>query len=145
MRMLAVLFAAPAIGSLLCLAGSPPALGQQKPADKPGTQQPAPPSPGGKAPDKFSVVSQTWHRFPGLAVADITFQNANDFRVRNAVVSCEFLDAKGKLIATRGSTVFQSFPPGKKKVDGIEFSLREKNAVPGSCRVLSVSTMSGPN
>ncbi len=85
------------------------------------------------------------HRYPGLAVADITFQNANDIRVRNPVVSCEFFDPKGKLLATRGSTVFQSFPPGKKKIDGVEFSLREKNAVPGSCRVISVSTVGGPN
>jgi hypothetical protein len=140
MRMFAILLAAPGIFALLCLAGAPSAPAQQKPAEQPA------PAPAGKGPiDKFSVVSPSWHRFPGLAVADITFQNANDFRVRDAVVSCEFLDAKGKLLATRGSTVFQSFPPGKKKVDGIEFSLREKNAVPGSCRVLSVTTVGGPN
>jgi len=150
MRRFTLLLAAPGIVSLLCLAGGPSALGQQKPADptavqQPGAKQPAA-APAGKAPvDKFSVVSQSWHRFPGLAVADITFQNTNDFRVRDAVVSCEFLDPKGKLIATRGSTVFQSFPPGKKKIDGIEFSLREKNAVPGSCRVISVSTVGAPN
>ena len=150
MRRFTLLLAAPGMVLLLCLAGSPFALGQQKPADRAvaqqqGTRQPAP-APAGRAPvDKFSVVSQSWHRFPGLAVADITFQNANDFRVRDAVVSCEFFDAKGKLLATRGSTVFQSFPPGKKTVDGIEFSLREKNAVPGSCRVIAVSTIAGPN
>jgi hypothetical protein len=150
MRMSAVLLAAPGIVLLLCLAGSPSALGQQKPTEQPAAQQPGakPATPGtaARAPvDKFSVVSQNWHRFPGLAVADITFQNANDFRVRDAVISCEFFDDKGKLIATRGSTVFQSFPPGKKKIDGVEFSLREKNAVPGSCRVISVSTVGGPN
>ncbi len=145
MRMFAILLAAPGILALLCLAGAPSALAQQKPAEQPAAQQPAP-APAGKAPiDKFSVVSQSWHRFPGLAVADITFQNANDIRVRDPVVSCEFFDPKGKLLATRGSTVFQSFPPGKKKIEGIEFSLREKNAVPGSCRVLSVSAVGGPN
>jgi hypothetical protein len=155
MRTSAILLAAPCLVALLCLAGSPSAFAQPKPAEQPAAQPsakspppaPAPaPAPAGRAPvDKFSVVTQSWHRYPGLAVADITFQNANDFRVRDAVVSCEFFDAKGKLVATRGSTVFQSFPPGKKKIDGIEFSLREKNAVPGSCRVLSVSTVSGPN
>jgi hypothetical protein len=146
MRMLAILPAA-VIVSLLCLAGSPSVFAQQKPAEQPAAQRPgAQPPGGGKGPvDKFSVVSQSWHRFPGLAVADITFQNANDFRVRDAVVSCEFFDAKGKLVATRGSTVFQSFPPGRKTIDGIEFSLREKNAVPGSCRVIAVSTIAGPN
>jgi hypothetical protein len=144
MRTFAVLLSAPAVVSL-CLAGCPSVLAQQKPAEQSGTQQQAPGG-AGKAPvDKFSVVSQTWHRFPGLAVADVTFQNGNDFRVRDPVISCEFFDAKGKLIATRGSTVFQSFPPGKKKIDGIEFSLREKNASPGSCRVISVSTVAGPN
>ena len=151
MRMFANLFAAPCIVALLSLAGSPPpALAQQKPAEQPAARQPGAkppaPAPAGKAPiDKFSVVSQAWHRFPGLAVADITFQNGNNFRVRDAVIACEFFDAKGKLLATRGSTVFQSFPPGRKKIDGIEFSLREKNAVPGSCRVISVTTVASPN
>jgi hypothetical protein len=152
MRSSGMLLAIPAI-VMLCLTASPPVLGQPKPGEQgdakqpttvpatPPTPAPATGAPAGKNPiGKFSIVTQSWHRFPGLAVADITFQNANDFRVRNAVVSCEFFDAKGKLIAARGSTVFQSFPPGKKKVEGIEFSLREKNAVPGSCRVISVST-----
>jgi hypothetical protein len=145
MRSFVILLAVPGVGALLFLAASSPGLAQQKPAERPAAQQPAPGGAGRAPVDKFSVVSQNWHRFPGLAVADITFQNANDFRVRDAVVSCEFLDPKGKLVATRGSTVFQSFPPGRKKIDGIEFSLREKNAVPGSCRVLSVSTVGGPN
>jgi hypothetical protein len=150
MRVFANLLAAPCIVALLSLAGNPPAFAQPKPAEQPAAQQPGAkppkPAPAGKAPiDKFSVVSQSWHRFPGLAVADITFQNANDIRVRDPVITCEFLDAKGKVLATRGSTVFQSFPPGRKKVDGIEFSLREKNAVPGSCRVISVTTVASPN
>ena len=140
-----------AISAMLCLTASPPVLGQPKPGEQGDAKQPttvpaapASPAPASKAPlDKFSIVTHTWHRYPGLAVADITFQNANDFRVRNAVVSCEFLDPRGKLIAARGSTVFQSFPPGKKKIEGIEFSLREKNAMPGSCRVLSVSAAAG--
>jgi len=85
MRMFAILLAALCIVALLSLAGSPPALAQQKPAEQPATQQPGAkpptPAPAGKAPiDKFSVVSQSWHRFPGLAVADITFQNANEIR-----------------------------------------------------------------
>ena len=108
MPIFANLLAAPCIVALLCLAGSPPVLAQQKPADQPAARQPgakpAAPAPAGKAPiDKFSVVSQTWHRFPGLAVADITFQNGNNFRVRDAVIACEFLDAKGKLLATRAA------------------------------------------
>ena len=59
--------------------------------------------------------------------------------------SAAVVDPQGKVVATRGSTVFQSFPPGKKKVDGIEFSLREKNAAPGSCRVISVNAGDAPN
>jgi hypothetical protein len=96
--------------------------------------------------DKFSVVTQEWHRYPGLAVADITFNNGNDYVVRHAVVSCDFLGLTGSVIATRGSTIFQSFPPGQKKIDGVHFSLREKkNVTPGSCRVLSVRTVGAPN
>ena len=150
MRSSGMLLAIPAI-VMLCLTAAPPVVGQPKPGEKGDAKPPttvpatpAAPAPASKAPvEKFSVVTQTWHRYPGLAVADITFQNANEFRVRNPVVSCEFFDAKGKLIAARGSTVFQGFPPGKKKIDGIEFSLREKNAVPGSCRVISVSAVAG--
>jgi hypothetical protein len=141
MRTFASLLAASGILAL-CLMGGPPALAQPKPGEQ-GAQPPGQPSPapaGSPAVSKFSVVTQSWHRYPGLAVADITFENRNDFAVRNAVVTCEFFDLKGKLVAARASTVFQRFPPGKKKIEGIEFSLREKNAVPGSCRVLSVNT-----
>jgi hypothetical protein len=123
----------------LCLAASSPLPAQPKPTE-PSDQKQASPAPAAKPlVDKFSIVNQTWHRYPGLAVADITFQNANAVRVRNAQLSCEIFDAKGKKIADRRSIVFQSFPPGKKKVEGIEFSLREKNAVPGSCSVIGVS------
>lgn len=121
------------------------ALAQSKPPEATSPQERKPAGSANAAVAKFSIVSQTWHRYPGLAVADITFQNANDMRVRNAVISCEFVDPQGKVVATRGSTVFQSFPPGKKKVDGIEFSLREKNAAPGACRILSVNATDSPN
>jgi hypothetical protein len=96
--------------------------------------------------DKFSVISQVWHRYPGLAVADITFNNENDYAVRNVVISCDFLGPIGNVIARRGSTIFQSFPPASTiKIDGVSFSLREKNAAPGSCRVLSVRAVGAPN
>jgi hypothetical protein len=143
MRLSAILVVACA-GSLVALVLPFSALAQSKPAEQRGA--PSRPAPAANAiVAKFSILSQTWHRYPGLAVADITFQNGNDMRVRNAVISCEFVDPQGKVVATRGSTVFQSFPPGKKKVDGIEFSLREKNAAPGSCRVISVNAGDAPN
>jgi hypothetical protein len=31
----------------------------------------------------LSVVAQDWHRYPGLAVADIIFNNANNYEVRH--------------------------------------------------------------
>src|SRR5437763_1861092 len=40
----------------------------------------------------FSILSQDWRRFPGLAVADITFNNGNDYAIRNTVITCDFLD-----------------------------------------------------
>ncbi len=62
MPIFANLLAAPCIVALLCLAGSPLVLAQQKPADQPAARQPgakpSTPAPAGKAPiDKFSVVS----------------------------------------------------------------------------------------
>jgi hypothetical protein len=98
-------------------------------------------APAGAPIDKFRILSQEWHRYAGLAVADITFENGNNYSVRNAVISCEFANPQGSEAATRGSTVFQTFPPGTQKVNGIEFSLREKHFVPRSCRVVAVSTV----
>jgi hypothetical protein len=115
----------------------------------PPSTQPAPAQPKGAEPhpplqaapiDKFRIVSQEWHRYTGLVVADITFENGNNYSVKNAVISCDFVNPQGSEVATRGSTVFQTFSPGTQKVNGIEFSLREKNFLPGSCRVVSVST-----
>jgi hypothetical protein len=94
----------------------------------------------------LSVVAQDWHRYPGLAVADIIFNNENNYGVRHPVVACDFLDANGNVIATRGTTIFQTFPPASTiKIDGVHFSLREKNAIPGTCRVMSVTTLAAPN
>jgi hypothetical protein len=95
--------------------------------------------------DKFLVVSQEWHRYPGLAVADITFNNGNEYAVQHAIISCDFLDPNGNVIATHHTTIFLGFPPGRTKINGVSFSLREKNATPGSCRVLSVRTEAAPN
>ena len=120
-------------GALLLLASTRPAPAQPKG----GEPHPAPQTP---PIDKFRIVSQEWHRYTGLVVADITFENGNNYSVKNAVVSCDFVNPEGSEVATRGSTVFQTFPPGTHKVNGVEFSLREKSLVPGSCRVVSVNT-----
>jgi hypothetical protein len=94
----------------------------------------------------LSVVMQNWHRYPGLAVADIIFNNANAFAVRHVIIGCDFLDTKGNVIATRATTIFESLPPASSvKIDGVHFSLREKSATPGSCRVISVRTVPPPN
>jgi hypothetical protein len=102
---------------------------------------------GPEAVHNLSVVTQEWHRYPGLAVADIIFNNANDYEVRHPIIACDFLDPNGKVIATRGSTIFQSFPPASTtRINGVHFSLlRAKNAIPGSCRVLSVKTVATPH
>jgi hypothetical protein len=101
---------------------------------------------GTGAVQNLSVVTQEWHRYPGLAVADIIFNNANYYEVRHPVVACDFLDRNGNVIATRGTSIFQSFPPASSiRIEGVHFSLREKNVTPGSCRVLSVRTVAAPN
>ena len=93
----------------------------------------------------FSVIRQDWRQYPGLAVANITFNNANGYEVRNAVISCDFVDKDGKVIITRGTTIFQTFPPGSTiKIDDVHFTLREKSATPGSCRVVSVRSLTAP-
>ena len=110
----------------------------QERGQRPGLSGPA-------ALGNFSVLTQHWRRYPGLAVADIIFNNENGYAVRNVIVTCEFLDRNGNAVATRGSTIFQSFPPASTiKIDNVYFSLREKNAVPGSCRALSASNVTAP-
>jgi hypothetical protein len=59
----------------------------------------------------LSVVTQEWHRYPGLAVADIIFNNANYYEVRHPVIACDFLGPSGNVVASRGTTIFQTFPP----------------------------------
>jgi hypothetical protein len=94
----------------------------------------------------LSVVAQEWHRYPGLAVADIIFNNANNYEVRHPVIACDFVGPNGNVVASRGTTIFQTFPPvSTMRINGVHFSLREKAAVPGSCRVLSVRTVAAPN
>jgi hypothetical protein len=132
----AVLFAILAINVLGCCSGHElfisSAAAQQQPS--------------ASAVQNLSVVMQNWHRYQGLAVADIIFNNANAFAVRHVIIGCDFLDPKGNVIATRATTIFESLPPASTvKIDGVHFSLREKSATPGSCRVISVRTASQPN
>jgi hypothetical protein len=94
--------------------------------------------------DRFHIVSQQWHEFSGLAVADIVFRNENPYPVTEPVIACEFRTRRGDLIGTRGTMVHRMFHPGDQEVLGIHFSMREKNAVPGKCRVVSVKTSSSP-
>jgi hypothetical protein len=94
--------------------------------------------------DRFHIVSQQWHRYSGLAVADIVFRNENRYSVHEPVIVCEFLTSRGDLIGSRGTMVHRLFRPGDQEVRGIHFSMREKDAVPGACRVLSVKTSPSP-
>jgi hypothetical protein len=104
----------------------------------------APSVPG--AVHNLSVIAQNWHRYPGLAVADIIFNNANNYEVRHPIIACDFFDPNGNVVATRGTTIFQTFPRASTiKIDGVHFSLRERNAISGSCRVISVKTVDAPN
>jgi hypothetical protein len=95
----------------------------------------------------FRIVSQAWHpqeRHRGLAVAEMTFENTNNFPVYEPTIACEFLSASGQLIGSRGTHVHMVFPPGEKEIKGIEFIVREKDALPGACRVVSVLTSPSP-
>jgi len=98
--------------------------------------------------DRFRIVAQDWHPMDwhrGLAVAAITFENANDFSIYEPTIACEFVRPNGELIGTRATHVHRAFRPGKMQIDGIEFSIRERDAVPGSCRVVSVLTSPAPD
>ncbi len=92
--------------------------------------------------EKFRIVAQEWHPDTqrSLAVAVITFQNDNDFPVYEPIIACDFLKPGGQLLGRRGTNVHMVFGHGSTKAEGIEFTLMEKDAVPGPCRVVSVLT-----
>ncbi len=98
----------------------------------------------------FRIVAQTWHteqqeRHRGLAVAEITFENANDIPIYEPTIACDFFAPDGRLIGSRGTHVHLAFAPGKTEIKGIEFGIGTKDAVPGKCRVISVLTSPSPD
>jgi hypothetical protein len=96
----------------------------------------------------FGIISQIWHpqeEHRGLAVAEITFENKNPFSIYEPTIACEFFKPSGELIGSRGTHIHMVFPPGTTEIKGIEFAVGDKDALPGSCRVVAVLTSPSPD
>jgi hypothetical protein len=87
--------------------------------------------------EKVSLTSPRWERAGGLLVAELTLSNDNDYAVDNVIIACDFFDAAGKIVGTRGTGIRRSFPPGVTRISGVEFIHFARDLQGGGCRMLS--------
>jgi hypothetical protein len=124
---LAAIAAVPAATNLIGHRLAPPAV---SPAQDPisGKDRPV---------EKLSLSRPSWERAGGLLVGELTLSNGNDYSVSNVIIACDFFDASGKLLGSRGTAIRRIFEPGKSRIDGIEFVRRAPDMQGGACRTLS--------
>ena len=90
----------------------------------------------------LSMVVQKFGTSAGGALAniDMTFHNANEFSVRDAVVKCSFLGASGSVIRSRTETVYEAFNPREPKtVRKVNFGIIPDQAKTVDCTIVSAS------
>jgi hypothetical protein len=87
--------------------------------------------------EKMSLSRPSWERAGGLWVGELTLSNGNDYPVSNVIIACDFFDASGNAVGTRGTAIRRSFKPGKSRIDGIEFIRFARDLQGGACRTLS--------
>jgi hypothetical protein len=76
----------------------------------------------------------------GLMTAGFTFENGNDFSIKDPKVSCELTGQSGTTLNTKTQTIFVSIPKkSRKTVSNINFGPINSQAHSGSCRVTSVT------
>jgi hypothetical protein len=91
--------------------------------------------------ERLTVGSPSWQRAAGLLVGDVTLVNDNDYPVSGVIIACDFFDARGNPVGTRGTAIRRVFGPGKTRVDGIEFIRFDRDTQGGACRVLSAKRL----
>jgi hypothetical protein len=87
--------------------------------------------------EKLSLSRPSWEHAGGLLVGELTLSNGNDYPVSNVIIACDFFDASGHALGTRGTAIRRVFEPGKSRIGGIEFIRFARNLEGGSCRTLS--------
>ena len=87
--------------------------------------------------EKLSLSRPSWERAGGLWVGELTLSNGNAYPVSNVIIACDFFDASGNPVGTRGTAIRRIFKPGKSRIDGIEFIRFARDTQAGACRTLS--------
>lgn len=87
--------------------------------------------------EKLSLSRPSWEDAAGLLVAELTLSNHNDYPVNNVIIACDFLDAAGNRVGTRGTAIRRIFAPGDTRVGGVEFARFSRELRGGGCRMLS--------
>jgi hypothetical protein len=87
--------------------------------------------------EKLSLSRPSWEDAAGLLIAELTLSNHNDYPVSNVIIACDFLDAVGNRLGTRGTAIRRIFAPGETRVGGVEFARFSRDLRGGGCRMLS--------
>jgi hypothetical protein len=87
--------------------------------------------------EKLSLSRPSWERAGEFLVGELTLSNGNDYPVSNVIIACDFFDASGNPVGTRGTAIRRIFKPGKSRIDGIEFIRFAHDTQGGACRTLS--------
>ena len=87
--------------------------------------------------ENVSLGRPSWEDAAGLLVAELTLSNHNDYAVNNVIIACDFLDAAGNRMGTRGTAIRRIFAPGDTRVGGVEFARFSRELRGGGCRMLS--------
>jgi hypothetical protein len=91
--------------------------------------------------EKLSLSRPSWERAGGLLVAKLTVRNGNAYPVNNVIIACDFFDASGNRLGTRGTAIRRIFKPGPSRVDGVEFIRFAAEIQGGTCRAVSAKTL----
>jgi hypothetical protein len=126
--------------AIVLLSGSlPPSNGQARPAASPAEQSELD---SASAIEGLSISRQTWLRDGGFLIAEITFNNDNEFPVHGVIIACDFFDPPHLYLGRRGNLIVRILPPGETTIGGIEFTMLKHNVFDrdmfgGACSVVS--------
>ena len=91
--------------------------------------------------NNVSIARPTWHHGGGLLYGEVTIRNRNPYPVNHVIITCDFFDAWGNQIATKGVALPRPIPPGRTRFSGIQFPISVHNQLGGACRTLSADRM----
>ena len=92
--------------------------------------------------DAFSISKANWKvgGFGTVAVFNFTFQNDNDYPVKDPEVTCTFFAASGTTLSTGTKTVYEAFKAkSSRTIRDFNFGFMHSQAKSASCRATGVS------